>query len=85
MSKDFASSGVEISIPDMPTFDELSDSQKLSIINARLDDIQTRIHDTETMVRKVIDELAPIVKEVIPMVNNLVENPMVRMMLRGKK
>lgn len=70
---------------ELRTFDEMDVDEKLSYIESQISVIKDKMIETEEMIQKVIAEVQPILAEVLPMIQNLTDNPMVRMMLKGKK
>lgn len=72
-----------VEIEEFPTV--LSIDAKLSRIERDIMNMQTKMADTEEMVRKIVAEASPILAELIPMLNSLMENPMFRMLTKGKK
>lgn len=65
--------------------EEASISERLDAIETDIRLMREKMDETEAMIRKLVAEVGPVVQEVIPMITNLVEHPMLRMLLKGKK
>jgi hypothetical protein len=93
MSDNIPLNGIVIPIPrEFLTDDEIDDSERLRRIGIQIEHLVDEVHalkaradETEAMVRKLIAEISPILGEIIPMISNFAENPMVRMLMKGKK
>lgn len=90
MTDDFASNGFVLPVEMLPA--ELAPHEErirrieiqVSHIVTQVNDMKDKMDETEAMIRKLIGEVGPALQEVIPMITAFTENPMVRMMLKGK-